>query len=113
MDERAASFREAVDRSKDGQTRWRCPESLRSEIVSYARERQTLGDGIGSIAADVGLSESCLGRWLRAPSGGFRRVRISQPTTESASGDLVLVTPRGFRVEGLSLPSALRLLLEL
>jgi hypothetical protein len=113
MDDRARALREALEKSRGGRPRWRCPSGLRSEVVSYARERQALGEGIGSIAQALGLSESCLSRWLRACGGGFRAVRVSQPEAESSSGGLVLVTPRGFRLEGLTARLALRFLQEL
>ncbi len=111
MDDRCKSLREAIERSRAGKIRWRCPPGLRSEVVAFTRERQAAGEGVGKIARDVGLSESGLSRWLRLAEGGFRQVRIG---AESASnGDLVLVTPRGFRLEGLSEGLAVRLLREL
>lgn len=111
MDDRCRSLREAIERSRAGKVRWRCPRGLRSEIVALTRERQAGGEGVGRIALDLGLSESGLSRWLRSAEERFREVRIRP---ESSSGeDLVLVTPRGFRLEGLSEGLALKLLREL
>lgn len=112
MDDRCRCLREAIERSRAGKSRWRCPQGLRSEVVALARERRAAGEGLARIARDLGLSESGLSRWLR-PSGdtGFREVRLGPES--SSSGDLVLVTPRGFRLEGLSEGLALRLLREL
>ncbi len=111
MDDRSKSLREAIERSRAGKSRWRCPQGLRSEVVAFTRERQTAGEGVAKVARDVGLSESGLSRWLRLADGGFREVRIRPESP--ASGDLVLVTPRGFRLEGLNEDLALRLLREL
>ena len=111
MDDRCRSLREAIERSRAGKSRWRCPQGLRSEVVAFTRERQAQGEGLAKIARAVGLSESGLSRRLRAAGGGFREVRI-RPDLVSGS-DLVLVTPRGFRLEGLSEDLALRLLREL
>lgn len=112
MDDRSRSLREAIERSRAGKSRWRCPQGLRSEIVALARERRSSGEGLARIARDLGLSESGLSRWLRLSANvGFREVRLRPEP--SASGNLVLVTPRGFRLEGLSESLALRLLREL
>lgn len=111
MDDRGRSLRESLENSRAGKNRWRCPQDLRSEVVGYARDRRAEGDGVSKIAGDLGLSESGLSRWLRPAQSGFREVRI-RPESSSPAG-LVLVTPRGFRLEGLSASVALRLLREL
>jgi len=111
MDDRYRSLREAIERSRSGKTCWQCPQGLRSEVVALARKRQAGGEGVGRIARELGLSESGLSRWLRSADGGFREVRIRPES--SPAGDLALVTPRGFRLEGLSETLALRLLQEL
>ncbi len=111
MDDRCKSLREALERSRAGKSRWRCPQSLRSEVIAFAREQQAAGESVSKIAHDVGLSESGLSRWLRQAEGGFREVRVRAESRPSA--DLVLVTPRGFRLEGLDAGLALRLLREL
>jgi len=111
MDDRCRSLRDAIAQSRVGTRRWQCPPGLRSEAVALARERQTSGEGVGRIAKDLGLSESGLSRWLRSAESGFREVRI-RPEPSSTAG-LVLVTPRGFRLEGLSEALAVRLLREL
>lgn len=112
MDDRGKLLREAIERSREGQVRWRCPAGLRSEVLSYARERQASGDGIGRIAADLGVSESGLSYWLRSAASRFRAVRIASGAV-AASKSLVLVTPRGYRLEGLDGTLALELLREL
>ena len=118
MDDQSRILREAIERIRAGRSRWRCPQGLRSEVVTFARERQSRGASVAKIARDLDLSENGLARWLRSAAeelasadGGFREVRI-QPEPSSA-GALVLVTPRGFRLEGLSENLILRLLREL
>ena len=113
MDDRSKALREALEQNRQGQARWRCPAGLRSEVVAYAEERRGAGEGIRPIAAELGLSESCLSRWLRVGQGGFRSVRVPPPRPEPTPEGLVLVTPRGFRLEGLTAPLALRFLQEL
>lgn len=97
--------------------KWRCPAELRSRIVEYARSCRELGQTIGDIAAGLGLVESTVARWLRREgarlSPGFRSVAIvatgDHPAPE-VSETLRLVTPRGYRVEGLDVESLAYLL---
>jgi len=76
------------------------------------------GMALAEIGGALGVSESSLGRWVtaeRAGSGqegaGMREVKIAAPVAGAAS--VALVTPRGYRVEGLDIEGALRLLQEL
>jgi len=69
----------------------------------------------------VGVSASALQRWgarERSPAvrAGLRRVRVRRewvPVQAVASATLVLISPAGFRVEGLGVAQALELLREL
>jgi hypothetical protein len=80
--------------------------------VVIAQERRD--EPLAQVAADLGVSAVSLQRWLEAgePSG-FRPVEIeSGPAAAPVSG-LALITPRGYRVEGLEpgiLVSLLRVL---
>ena len=111
MDDRGKSLRKALAESRLGKSRWRCPLDLRAKVIDYAKARRSHGDGVAKIAVDLGLSESGLSRWLRFRQEGFREVRIRAESPTAA--DLALVTPRGYRLEGLSESLALRLLREL
>lgn len=88
--------------------RWRCPADLRSRVISYSRVCRERGETLGDIAARLGLVESTLARWLRADRkelvAGFRSVSIVPAGDEvggMAGGNLRLVTPRGYCVDGL------------
>lgn len=90
--------------------KWRCPPELRSRIVSYGRLCRERGEPYGDIAARLGLVESTLVRWLRTDrkslEGGFRSVAIvasneEEGEVETFSRAMRLVTPHGYRVEGL------------
>ena len=105
--------------------RWRCPVELRSRVVAYARSCREKGEPVADIAIRLGLVESTLARWLRREkqspnaaltSAGFRSVSIVPTGSGSfpeSSPHLTLVTPQGFRVEGLDLASAAHLLRSL
>jgi transposase-like protein len=100
--------------------RWRCPVELRSRVVTYARSCRDKGEAVADIAVRLGLIESTLARWLRRAenetSPGFRSVSIVPSDSGSfpeTSPHLTLITPQGYRVEGLDLASAAELLRSL
>ena len=110
MDDRGMELRAALEQIRVGRTRWRCPAGLRSEVVGYVGERRSKGERIGRIAWDLGLSEPTLIRWGQAASGRFREVQVADPAMTSSV--LCLVTPRGYRLEGLTERQAIRILRE-
>lgn len=109
----ATELRESITRSRAGRVRWRCPEGLREEILELARERQGSGLSVLKIAQELGLSESTLLRWLKAGTSQLRPVRIAEAPPVIASAPLVLVTPNGYRLEGLNTASAAEVLRRL
>lgn len=113
MHEQTQTLRESLEQSRVGQGRWRCPDDLRSKVVAYAKRRRASGLAVRRIAQELGLGESCLTRWLRPKRAGFRPVRVTAASAKPEVRDLVLVTPQGFRLEGLTTSQALRLLREL
>ena len=93
-------LRDAIISSRMGQTRWRCPAELRAEIVDFTQARQREGVSVMKVAKALGMSASGLKRWLPKGQGRLRPVRVCE---EASSRDqLVLVTPGGYRLEGLS-----------
>ena len=97
-------LREAITKSRVGQTRWRCPAQLREEIIGFTQERRQEGVSVMRVAKELGMSESGLSRWLPKRSGQLRPVRIAE--TPSSNDQLVLITPGGYRLEGLNSRSA-------
>ena len=113
MAQKISELREAITQSRTGQSRWRCPEPLREEIVKFARQRQGAGLSVLKIADELGLSTSGLSRWLNAGKSKLRPVRVAETLPVLASSPLVLVTPDGYRLEGLNTASAVDLLRRL
>lgn len=113
MDDLGTELRDAIVKSRHGKVRWRCPANLRNEVVSYVASRRDSGSSVMEIAADLGVSDSTLTRWMTAEKnkkGSMSAVRVKE--TAMSSG-VVLVTPRGYRIEGLDVASAAHLLRSL
>ena len=78
MNDRLQELREAIERSRSGKSRWRCPSSLRSEIASYVGLVRESGVSWSKIAESLSVSEGSLSRWCRGESGGFREIRMKR-----------------------------------
>ena len=86
------------------------------ERERYTREvvqRRAAGETWTSIAADLGIRPITLQRWCEGRgTPSFAPVVIEQSITRpalsapmaSAGGQVVLITPGGFRIEGLRIP---------
>ena len=97
------------------------PQALHAEVERYAALRRRAGASWRTIAESVGVSASSLQRWgarerSSAVRAGLRRVRVRREEAAGqaiASATLVLISPAGFRLEGLGVAQALELLREL
>jgi len=100
------------------------PREVRVAILDQvARERKS-GLSLEAAVRRIGVPLTTVSSWLATRSatttevGGMRPVRIAPAApapspVESSSGGVVLVTPGGYRVEGLSPEGVARLLQEL
>lgn len=124
MEESTRELRESIQRHRSNKSvpGRNYPAALRSAIVAHAAERQAVGDGVHTIAASLGLNPNTLYMWLRAratetrPRAAFRKVRISSvPKDRSAptANGPTVVTPQGFRVEGLDVAGLVAVLRSL
>ena len=110
MDGQAAQFRESVRQ----ENRWklsgrrRFTEAQRAEAVQYLKRRRREGTSVGAIAEELGLGRTTLERW-RSRESSFVRVEAAL----DAAPHLALVSPSGYRIEGLSLEQAVGLLSRL
>jgi transposase-like protein len=89
------------------------PAELRRRAADYARKRAEVGDGVAKVSAELGVSEQTLRNWLAKAGSGFLRVTVDESVGSAeavAAGTLVLVTPFGYRLEGLDLRAATELL---
>ena len=112
MDGRVKRFRDGVARCGAGAVGRRYPAPLRALAVALAQERGE--EPLARVAADLGVGAVSLQRWLdEGEPGGFRPVEIEPVPVAAPARGLALITPRGYRVEGLEaeiLVSLLRVL---
>jgi len=85
----------------------RIPDAVRAPVLAYTRRQRAAGHSWARIAHAVGLSVGSLKNWSRlpAPARTLVPVAVAMP-----AATLVVVSPGGYRVEGLDLPTASALL---
>jgi hypothetical protein len=117
MDDRIEQLRSRLRPLTRGKspTSIRYPPAVRAEILGLAQQAQAAGISRGRLAADLGLPRWTITRWQRrAPRRPLRRIAIGPEPAASgptpARPGLVLVTPQGWRIEGLDLDTLLRVL---
>jgi hypothetical protein len=96
------------------------PPALRARITNWARRRVANGESVGTVAREVALHPKTLASWLATSASAAETalvpVEIVASQIDRAERDaskVVLVSPSGYRVEGLTLGDALRALARL
>jgi transposase-like protein len=112
---REERFRRSVERSLGGRPGRgvRYPEDLRREAIGLARTGMLAGKSLGSVAEELGLGPATLTRWLGRGGTGepLRPVEVQRDEEEPGqASSLVVVTPSGWRIEGLRLADLAELL---
>jgi hypothetical protein len=110
------ALREELDGcARDGGGRRIYIAELAERAGRYALARREGGAGLKEVATEFGVWESQVVRWLKRVKGeGFQEVSLleSEPSatprvpllTESVGGQgLVVTSPRGFRIKGLTM----------
>jgi len=118
MPTRVEQFRSAVARSLSGRpgrgVRYR--EDLRQEAIVLAQTGLLEGKSLGRMAEELGIGPATLARWLERGGAGepLRPVEVQREEAKPGqTSSLVVVTPSGWRIEGLrlaDLPELLRAL---
>jgi len=89
----------------------RIPDSVRRRVVAYARRRRAAGDSWARIARLVGVSVGSLQNWSRTPPPARTLVPVDvTAVSETRPAALVVVSPGGYRVEGLDVATVSALL---
>ena len=108
MEARVRRFRKQArleNRGRSGTSR-RYSGGLRSLGVDYLRHQARLGASVEIVASELGVSGWSLIRWSRGAQEdarpALREVEVVDGKSEASSSAVVtLVTPDGYRVEGL------------
>ncbi len=113
MDRRVRRFRQEVERLGLGRVGGRYPAWLRAEALAILGEQAP-----GPVAAQLGVAVASLERWRAQASGRageptFCRVEVEAVGEGEPASGWVVVTPRGYRVEGRDAATLLRVLSEL
>jgi len=92
------------------------PAEVRTATTDLAWDLLDEGWSHSRIARDLGLSAGTLTRWLEQsdePQRGFVPVFVPPMTTAQPSCTLSVVSPAGYRIEGLDLDGAIAALARL
>lgn len=93
------------------------PEPLRRRAATFARSERAKGSSFAWIAETLGVSEETVRRWLSDRTRERRVLPVevidADEGAETVSSLVAVVSPKGYRVEGLRIDDAVRLLREL
>lgn len=115
MQEEAQAFREAVAEqvgTRKGHGK-RYGEALRQRAVEFVAKARAQGMSVNACAKLLGVSDKTLYGWRRAEragAAGFRRVEVSSPPWSQSDSTPVLISPSGWRLEGLEAEQLVALL---
>ena len=90
----------------------RIPAGVRARVLAYTRRQRAAGTSWQTVASAVGVSASALKNWSRLapPARRLVPVVVSPAGTEPSPTGLAIVSPAGYRVEGLDVATATALL---
>jgi len=109
--ESARQIRAEVARWRRTATTQRYPADLKELVVDYGLARRKEGASVYQIAQEVEVPEPTVARWLKSAtaattSTALLRVRVKPDKPmfpmPAVADSPVVITPRGWRVEGLS-----------
>lgn len=105
-------------RSKENGLRYSV--EMKSFCAEYGKSRVRDGVRPAKIALELGINVATLNKWMEMgdicksrKSRGFRAVRVEQHKENESTELVTMVSPGGYRLEGLSIRNAALLLREL
>lgn len=113
MPDHSARLRKAIQLSAGATPRaTRYPPDLHQEILTYVAEQSALGASVSATASALGLRTATLYLWRRQSHRRcMRPVHLVEPTAAAATvARAVVITPEGWRIEGLDIDSIVRLI---
>ena len=88
----------------------RYPWELKARITEFAQERRGEGASWAQIAEDVGIAFETLRRWCIATGATSRAMVPVHVVSDEAERSVSIVSPTGYRIEGISLRDAVAVL---
>jgi hypothetical protein len=89
------------------------PAALRERATRWARRQADSGASLRAIATTLGVHGESVRRWLQSGADAAATlVPVEVVAGPAEAGTVVVVSPAGFRVEGLSVAAAAALLRE-
>jgi hypothetical protein len=113
MDKDVAGLRKALAAVEKGRGK-RYPAALRARVVAWAVERRRGGASWEAIKRELGQEYDTVRRWCRAAVPTTRALVPVRVIAHPVPARVVaVVSPSGFRIDGLSLTEAAALLREI
>jgi transposase len=110
MKDEAGFLRRELDRI--GTRRGRCvPPELRARAAAWLRARRAEGRSVVELAAELGVAAGTVLRWSNEGVRAIVPVKVVPDMSPTAQ--VAVVSPSGFRIEGITLEDAVRVLREL
>ncbi len=109
MESEVGKLRSVLDRRESGRSRRFSPD-LRRQISLVGRQLRDEGKSWNGIGAELGMRGESVRRLCEDAAPGFAPVEV---VNQIVARGLVLVTPSGFRIEGLDAGSAVMLIRRL
>lgn len=106
-------FQKTAGQMKKNGERIRYSQEMKVFAVDYTKDEVAGGSSFNRCVKTLGLAEATLTRWMEAAGGHFRPVRMHKENSSIQNGSVTLVTPEGYRLEGLSIRDAVNLLQSL
>ena len=110
MDGKLRAFRkraQAENRGRTGLSR-RYSRELRRDAVAYLKRQKVEGSTHERVASELGIANWTLSRWVREAEKRSVVVAVEVTETEE-SATATLLTPHGYRIEGLTEEGLVRL----
>ena len=92
------------------------PPALRERITAWTRRRRADGASLREISGEIGMSWETLRRWstpIASRETALVPVEVVDDERTDHNRSFVIVTPRGLRIEGITLADAIAIAREL
>ena len=113
MDHETSRLKRELARVEKGRGK-RYPAELRVRVVRWAQRRRAAGASWQQLKRELGQRFDTVRRWCTTSKTPTTRVllTVSVVTEQSSARSVALVSPSGFRLEGITLAEAAALLRE-